>query len=646
MAVSIILWLALLLPGYALARRVLPEMVTEKGPLQTFAISTLGALALLSPASIIGYALGLPLFVIAGYCVALIVVGALLITKWRQWNQFARDFRAGAGVELIPIGVVALLSLGVGSSMEGDAVVHLARIRQLIDSGLTNADPFCSGDTFFPIYHTNILHVLYALPAQLGAQDYFVSWFAAIFWGNLFIASGVYTLARAVWGSVWPAMVATLYMLVAQHYAPFIAYPNQIAPHALLPIFLALLIHALSGDKPTIRDALVLGATACIIGQVHGLYAGFALLVALPPLLWFAFALFRKSKHFPATHALCIAALLPALAFPAITEYTRRAYAPPPLTEAQRDAQTQTPKPAGKRMFGFATPVNYTDLPGGMVIRDPFKGFGSRGGWRYAALVVGALILWRSPRRREGTVYLLAVGGVFAVFFVPPITTAALGILREGWVIDRLMRVPAVALAVLGAGGLAHLLLPRLHFWWARAGVAALIMLLATIAAPGREATEDLRAVSSRADRWSNFFSQALGGRPESNRRANREFIEVYRKRREVYSHMLAPGETILAHPMSGMFICAVADCRIIAPVHASLGVPDLRQRKQDLRLLLSPGIDWAQRERLLREYSISRVSLLGVPTAGEYLQRAKSRIIYPPDDPQRRFIDIIDLGS
>jgi hypothetical protein len=644
MTISILFWLSFALPGYALARRVLPDMVHEQGPLQTLAISTLAALVLLSPVSIIGYIFELPLIIATGWSVVLIAAALVDLTHTRTWGTLLRDLRTGAAPELILLAIVAFLSLGVGAAMEGDAVVHLARIRQIIDSGLTNTDPFCTGNTFFPIYHTNLLHVLYAIPAQLGAPDHFTPWFASLFWANLFIASGIYTLARTIWGSTFPAMVAVLYMLVAQHYAPFIAYPNQIAPHALLPIFLALVVRTCTAEKVTLRHAIVLAAAACVIGQVHGLYAGFALVVAFPPLVWTGFKAWRADKKRPAPIVLCALALLPALAFPAVTEYSRRAYGPPKPEQAQSDlAQSVDPG-----MFGFETPQNYKEIGAGMVVRDPFKGFGARGGWRYGALALGAILGLRSKRRRETAVYALAVTGVLAIYFGPPITTAALAILREGWVIDRLMRVPAVALAVLAAGGLAYMLEPKLNFWWARSGVSLFVMFLALIAAPGRAQTADQRAVSSRAERWNNFFKDATTTAEQAKQVDNRYFLDMYRKRREIFSTLFSPGETVLAHPISGMFLVAAADCRIIAPVHASLGVRDLRQRKQDLAQLMTPGIAWEQREQIMRKYDISHISLVALPSAGDYLQRAAihgaERSIYPPENPRNPFIDILSL--
>ncbi len=638
MTISILFWLALVLPGYALARRVMPEMVDDKGPLQTFAVSTLGALALLSPVSIIGYAAGLPLIIPTAWALLLIAAGCIDLTRASAWRHLLYALSRGATLELIPVGAVVLLSLAVGAHMEGDAVVHLARIRQLVDTGLTNTDPFCTGDTFFPIYHTNILYVLYAIPTQLGVPDHFTPWFASIFWGNLFVASSIYTLARTIWGSVFPAMIATLYMLVAQQYAPFIAYPNQIAPHALLPIFLALVVHTTTAEKPTVRHAIILGVTACVIGQVHGLYAGFALLVALPPLAWAAFRNFCAGEKRPTALILCAAALLPALAFPAVTEYSRRAYGPP------KPEQAQAAPAHDSGMFGFKTPQNYIEIGAGMVVRDPFKGFGSRGGWRYAALALGAFLGYRSKRRRESLSYVLAVGAVLAVFFIPPITTAALAVLREGWVIDRLMRIPAVALAVLAAGGLACALEPKLKFWWARSGVSLAIIILALFAAPGRAASDDSKAFPSRADRWQQFYKDATTSAEQSGVIDSPYLLEMYRQRRAALIEHLAPGETVLADPMSGMFLTAAADCRIIAPVHASLGVPDLRERMQDLTLLMTPGVPWEQRLIALRKYNIRHVSFVGRLPATEYAQHADpdSRIRIPADLRIKPFVDLV----
>ena len=71
-------WLLLGLPGFVVLRRYLPSAL-ESGGLGAISLSYLASFVLLSPVSILGYALHLPLWVMSAAIVAMIVACAVLV---------------------------------------------------------------------------------------------------------------------------------------------------------------------------------------------------------------------------------------------------------------------------------------------------------------------------------------------------------------------------------------------------------------------------------------------------------------------------------------------------------------------------------------------------------------------------------------
>src|SRR5262249_3791044 len=127
------------------------------------------------------------------------------------WSQLGRMLLVGASVEFLIVILDMALGARAGAFMAGDAFVHVARIRSILDHGFHNYDPFVAGNYFFPIYHTNLIHALYAACIQLTHCDVLSVWYDSLPWGKLLIYSGSYYMAWRVFENRWAAWVAATF---------------------------------------------------------------------------------------------------------------------------------------------------------------------------------------------------------------------------------------------------------------------------------------------------------------------------------------------------------------------------------------------------------------------------------------------------
>src|SRR5262245_14069772 len=109
MYLSLLFWLALALPGYAVVRRLWTDDL-RSGLLGTISVSYLATLTLLSPISILCYIFRAPVAVFSIACVLLIVIAAIDITMRKAWRPLGTMFLAALGIELLV--VLADVALG------------------------------------------------------------------------------------------------------------------------------------------------------------------------------------------------------------------------------------------------------------------------------------------------------------------------------------------------------------------------------------------------------------------------------------------------------------------------------------------------------------------------------------------------------
>ncbi len=88
MYVTLVFWLALFFPGYAVVRRWYRDE-SESGLLGVVALSYLLTLGLLSPVSILCYVLRAPVWVFAAYIVVIVVAALADLTRTGSWRELA-----------------------------------------------------------------------------------------------------------------------------------------------------------------------------------------------------------------------------------------------------------------------------------------------------------------------------------------------------------------------------------------------------------------------------------------------------------------------------------------------------------------------------------------------------------------------------
>ena len=381
---SLIFWLLLGIPGYAALRRFDADQLNS-GLLGAICLSYLGTLILLTPVIIIGYLFRLPLAVFSGAYVVLVVAGLLDLFRMKAWRDMARLAAAAVGVELLLLAGDMWLSARTGSIMTADATVHLGRIRFLLDHGMSNADQYMAGDYFFHLYHTNLLHTLCAAAAQLTGVSHFGVWFAALPWAKLLAASGAYYLAWSVFGRRWPAWVAAAFVIGMQGPVTFMIYPNKLAPFWLLACVLGLVVQVCC--EPRWRIAVWIGGAILVVGQIHSLYGGFALVLCGPVVAAAVVVHWRRSGRGVATLVGCGVALTLFLPFALLAKpHPVAAEKDDAVAEAVDDVAGEEPTAADPELDAH----RFIDLGNAGFIKRPFDGFGSGGGY---ALLAGCWAL-------------------------------------------------------------------------------------------------------------------------------------------------------------------------------------------------------------------------------------------------------------
>jgi hypothetical protein len=267
-------WLLFSLPGFALLNRI-PRMRPDGGDLGAIGVSYLLSLLFVTPFSIIGYWCKLPLAFLSIAIGLTIAFSAFdLFRTRRQWMpQLPRpDFLFISGFVILFLFLVDAAL--VGSHMSNDADYHLARIRFIFENGFSNADPYL-GIGYTVVYHTNVYHALIAAASQLSSVDILTFWFWTSTWAKLVTASSIYLLTYTIFRRRFSAWLSALWFLGVDILIYRSLYPNQIAPHWLIPIGLAFMIKAFDKNGDALPNLLAVGAVSFLVGQVHSLYAVF-----------------------------------------------------------------------------------------------------------------------------------------------------------------------------------------------------------------------------------------------------------------------------------------------------------------------------------------------------------------------------------
>ncbi|HEX7477894.1 MAG TPA: hypothetical protein VF331_08810 [Polyangiales bacterium] len=599
MALTQIFWALLALPGYALLRRFWPA-VREGGPLYVLGLAYVASFALLSPVSIASYALGLPLWVFSAACV-LAVTGALVsLVSDRADRDLLTLLRQESIWPWLLLGTHLLLQARVGGFLLGDAHTHLGHIRYLLDHGFSNRDIYLADYHFHHIYHTNLLYALYASLAQLTHQSYLDTWFWTQAWAKLLVAAGCYALGYTLSKQRWVGWLSALVVITTNAGESYTLYPNTLAVGWLLPTALGLGLSTLVDRSERTRLLIGLGTASYLLGQIHSLYAVYLGLLLAPVFLATA-ALGLLQGERRGWAAVALVALLAGAPFTLISKYAflppaSRGAATAPLLAAPAPVQAPPDwavhsRSAAVRAGGGHLEKQLRLSPTGQYVLPPeYMG----GSWFVALGWLALLGLGWSQRARLACWLGAALAAlVISVgLFVPSACMLLLRLLQEPFAVARLSTVLSTLLLI--ALCAATLLLAQ------RSPKPRLAQAL--LAAAALAAATQLPGQSPKTFR--EHLGLALAPLPQ--RRAT---LEMMQARRELLARTIPSGATVLAPATMARQLVMVCDCFVIAADRGHTHVPDIAERRADLKVLTAPATAWPTRQALLARYGVRQVA-------------------------------------
>ncbi len=570
MYASLPFWFALAIPGYVIIRLFCKDEL-ESGLLGTFGLSYVAVLGVLTPVSLVCYWFELPVGVFSAACVLLVLASLFEITRRKWWFDLAKLGVAALSIELLIILVDAIMGARTGGFLGGDSRVHLARVRFLLDHGFCNYDPYVGAPSFFPTYHTNILHALYAACSQITSVHYIDAWYASLGWGKVMIASGAYYMAWCVFGNRWAAWAAAVCVVATYAPIPFVIYPNKLAPLWLVPCMIGVAVRLLDRHLGW-QGVALLGIGSLLLGQAHGLYAGFAAVLFLPLLagaaLWH---LLRDRRHWikPSVAALAVTI---GVAFP----MTSRAHSRP--KEPRASTQQVTVESQSSDFIRFENGWKMVNL-------NP------QGQWWRKIIQLGAIGIALLTCRRKQVAFVVAIEVVaIAILYAPPLCTMAIHYLGAEWVVSRLGFAISVSTLILLPGAVTLLLANRFKNRWAQ----SLISVVLFVAAAFHGATSDYYS-------WKNY---GIAIKAKVNKQ--KQSLNYFHQIQPFLTKHIPEGSAVLAEADYGMWLVLLHDCYIVAAKSSQNGVNDLTERRADLAVLLAPGTPWIDRLNLLNKYGVS----------------------------------------
>lgn len=638
MYVSLLFWLALVLPGYVVVRHVFADDL-ESGLFGVVGLSYLFTFGVLSPISIACYVLHAPLVVFSAACVLSVLASLLELTRRGWWRETGRLILGAITFELAIVVADSVLGARIGALVGGDAVTHLARIRTLLDHGFNNSDPFVGGH-FFPIYHTNLVHAMYAACSQLTGVHHVWVWFASLPWGKLLVASGCYYMAWSVFDRRWVGWVAAIFTVGVHAPMNFLVYPNKLAPLWILPLMLGFAVRACRAPC-TWKSPIKLAAGSLVVGQVHGLYGAFAG-ITLGPVLAVTAIVHIFLKH-PGRWclAMCTVALTAALPFLLISRAT--AY-PKPGSSPKVNAGAKVESDVSADSANVESPASTNRIGDRRVSVGPKYGWGwprdRRSSVASISLALGIVCALVGRRRRQAAVLLAIAGTAAMIFYVPSLYSVAVDLFGKKWIVSRMGMVLYLGYVGLVPSSVAFLVEPFTQTGWLRwiLGLPVRLLRVALVEHKGRRPSPPYPGLTSAwrfegamyraiisvlvllagmtfAPRkgpytWEQYWSKTVAPRAQRH-----DYLDKTTRVMTFCKKNIPTGVTVLLEEWPGMVLTVVHDCYIVAPASGSLGVPDLNERRADLKLMLAPETRWETRRKLLRKYDVKHFFPASAPT-------------------------------
>lgn len=609
-------WAFFLLPGWALGRGWLPglgrvEMPARSGGLGTIAYGYAYSLLLLSPVSLLCYALHAPLWTFSAAVCCSVLWALVGLVRARAWRSLRRPSLALLPTSLI-LAALLFLQAQLGAWLDGDATYHLAKIRRLLEHGFDNRDLYLREYRFAHAYHSNLLLPVYAALAQLTRQNELTSWFYTEVWAKLLVAAGHFVLGQTLSGQRSVGFLLACVILVLNAGETYALYPNTLCVGWLLPLLLASGFRGLSAAADEWRRrAAELALLVFVLAQVHGVYAVYGLLI-LGPILALGSAWPRRFAARPVCAA-SLLALLPALPFVLISAYGFRdpepvtsapdAIAPPavtpvrpaglaePIGEHRDRVAPQKPETAVSDGGHLEKVLDATDS--GQVSLKPERmgglGFVSVG---FVALGLGCVLYTR--RRLQLAAAAFASVWLAVILFVPACASLASRLLQGHFVVARLSTVLTSCL-VFGVCAVLCWPLARAPER-VRKGAYAALTLFASWGAtflPGHAPV-----------RFRAHWTQALA--PEPQRHAQ---LDRLLERQTLLRAQLPAGSTVLTTPRFARQVVMLTDCYVLAADRGHTHVLGVDKRRRDLVFMNAAETPWPARARLIQHYGLRYVT-------------------------------------
>ncbi len=622
--VAIFFWVAFLIPGFAVTMRWAPTL-TKGGLMSSIAVSFLASLALFMPFTILGFMLNLPLWIISSLIVLSVIWGLIDLFKTGAWREWKSQTVSILRLEALVLGAACMIQGRIGSLMGADGLIHMARVRQIMDHGLTNVDPFIKGEFFYPIYHTNIYHVLLASCAQLTKVHYLDVWFGALPVMLVLIAAAIYFMTYQIFANRWASWFSALFFIADQGRVNFLAYPNKVAPFFLLPVLIGFAIRALR-DKPTGKDAIQIGFTSMALGMFHGMYAFFGLILLGPTFLIFAIRSYRRQEKVLKKYALCLLALAVSLPWPIISKTAQektRVETIRARIERDRDPdaiQFVTSK-AGlrkkKKKSNAGANSFFRDVGMGLIMKKPLRGFGGGEGlfgipgFRYQYLLLGCIFGFLSKRRRQYAIAASVAGVTLVYLLFPPLCTLLYYIMEAKWMLQRMetaglsMMFPSLVFGPI-VYGLSQKIRAK--------GSAPVKKRVGVVALQGVISLALLSFAFSYSNQWASWYSPFTGNPWRGTRswQFNYEFSQLpdrelqakvrsMKLTRKFYQEKIPAGSNVIVTDNMALELVTLHDAHILDPIRSSVGVPDISYFRRLNARILNPITDWPTRRRILK---------------------------------------------
>lgn len=583
---TLILWAALAIPGYPLARRWFPG-VMDWGLPGLVAAAYLGTFVLLTPVSLLGYGLGLPIETMA-VAIALSILGGLaVIVRLRLWDGLGAMMLAALTAELAVVLGDAYLGAKMGAILGADAELHVARIRHLVDRGFSNQDPYLLDPHLTRVYCFNLYHAILAGMGRLLGIDPLEVWRHTLPWAKVVIASGVYTLGFALSRRRWVGWAAAMAMIGNVGPIEYLLYPNKICPGWLLPMSFAFAFQATQRRPGAIWGLVVVVG---VLSQTHALYGLFAVL-ALGPYFVGRGAMAWRGRHGSLLRELaCLGALTVALPIPVYGQLADRG--PDSIAETE-PVSSQPAAPAEPKPSRPPTPQD-------MVL------------WSAAALVAGVGVR-RCATRRAAIFATAVITTVLAWQYVPPLRALLAAVFGgRQWVVGRMgMMVTTTVFAasplVLAAMGVDRWLRLR----WVHAAVGA-AMLWGGVWMRG----------NPRFRTWSRMLR--AGFDPVA--------VQSRLEARDVIAQHVVPHTTVLAEPSHLKKLTMLYNVHGVFAKRGHTGVKSGPRRKIDVERLLKPTLDAETRTLLRDRYGIRQAVFPTKSIGPDHWIRADAVVIQEAD--------------